>query len=151
MTRIGTFAAIVLLVIVGLLGASAAFSGATHTYSATETFSMGTSQTTFETSPSQTPVTSFYDNETATNSSGTTLTEGTDYDWNTTDGNLTVYSTASTDNEDITLDYWYEGHTNRSASIQQVLSLVFEIGAILMLLGGALVVIQWTTWIGGGR
>lgn len=51
----------------------------------------------------------FYDNETLTNSSGTTLVEGTDYEWNTADGGVTFLNTASvSDGENIEISYFYD-------------------------------------------
>jgi len=52
--------------------------------------------------------TTVYDNETLVNSSGSELTEGTDYDWNTSEASITWYNTSSTtDGANATLTYSY--------------------------------------------
>lgn len=70
----------------------------------------------------------FYDNETITNSSGATLSEGTDYDWNTSTGAITWYDTSSVDDgEQMQVDYAYSAKTEQARTARQVLSVPIEI------------------------
>lgn len=61
------------------------------------------------------------DDPTVVNSSGTTLVEGTDYDWNTSSGEVTWYNTTNTtDGESADIDYrayQYTGETAMSWTI----------------------------------
>jgi hypothetical protein len=153
--NIATYASIIILLVVGVLGVGAAFSGATHTYTETADYALGTditygNETTVNIS--HPPATTFYDNETLTNTTDDVLTESIDYRWNTTRGGLTVYNTSNTSvGGELTLDYAYEGHTDRARAAANVLGLGYRIGAISLLIGGAVVVARWTSWAGGGR
>lgn len=144
----------VLLLVIGALGASAAFTGAANTYTESHAYEIGTNITYDTPEPvpaSQEPVVDWLDNETVTNETGTSLSEGTDYDWNTLTGKLTVYDTAVTSSgEKVTIEYAYDGSSSRSAAANQVLGLTYRIMAILTIVGAGLVVINWTSWIGGG-
>ena len=66
----------------------------------------------------------FYDNETFVNSSGTTLQEGTDYEWNASDGTVLFYGTAAVDDgEDNTADYAYVVKIRDARELQAVVGL----------------------------
>jgi hypothetical protein len=69
----------------------------------------------------------FYDNETVTNSSGAQLTEGTDYEWNTSTGELRWYDTDSVaDGEEMSVDYTYSAKTDRARTARSVLRVPVE-------------------------
>lgn len=152
MSRITTYAAIVVLLVVGVLAAGSAYQTATHIYSDTEQVNVSYGAT-VPVHPSQ-PAESYLDNETLTNVSGTDLIEGEDYDWNTTTGEITFYNTSATKNEDTaTINYSYQGHSDRALMGRGVLSTVYKITAVGLLLGAAGVLGRWSGWLtsGGGR
>jgi len=65
---------------------------------------------------------------------GTTLQEGTDYEWNATTGNVTWYNTTSTSEGDqAEIDYEYEAVTEESQQLAQLVS-IFEIPLALLVL-----------------
>lgn len=71
---------------------------------------------------------SFYDNETITNSSGTQLQEGTDYDWNTSTGAVRWYDTSSvSDGEQMQIDYAYSAKTEQARTARKILSVPINI------------------------
>jgi len=81
--------------------------------------------------------TSFYDNETITNSSGTQLQEGSDYDWNASTGSIRWYDTASVDDgESMSVDYSYRSKTETARNLKFVLdvpiSIVFPISVLII-------------------
>lgn len=70
----------------------------------------------------------YQDNETITNSTGTQLQEGTDYEWNTSTGEITWFNTDSvSDGEQMTVDYTYVSKSETSRSIETVISIPIEI------------------------
>jgi len=153
MSDVTTYAAVVLLIVVGALGAGAALEGGTHEFTDTDGFVVGDSINYSEPAAvtvSQTPVTEFYDTENVTNATGDQLIEGTDYDWNTSTGELTLINTSSTsDGDSVEIVVDYAANTDRSQSIGAVLELVYRVLAIGFLLGAGYVVIQWTGLVGG--
>lgn len=80
---------------------------------------------------------SFYDDETVTNSSGATLSEGTDYEWNTSTGELYWYDTSSvSDGEQMAVDYNYSAPTQTARNLKTVLdvplTIVFPIAGLIV-------------------
>lgn len=77
--------------------------------------------------------------------SGNTLTEGTDYEWNASDGTIRFYNTAETSEGDTAyLDYTYTGTTATAARWAQPIFAVigvlpiFAFGAAVLFVGGLL-------------
>ena len=71
---------------------------------------------------------SFDDNETITNASGTQLTEGSDYEWNASAGEIYWYDTSSVaDGEEMLVDYAYSAKTEEARTARRVLSVPIEI------------------------
>lgn len=68
---------------------------------------------------------SFYDNETVRNSSGSQLSEGTDYEWNTTNGSVYWYesSTDVTDGEEASITYSYAAKRPGTRRVMSVVSI----------------------------
>jgi hypothetical protein len=151
MRSIGTYAGVVVLLIVAVLSTSAAFTGATQVY--TETDNVTVDYTSEHPTVTSQAAASFLDNETVTNETGETLVEGVDYDWNTTTGNVTFNDTSKTSvGETVTVDFAYNGYSDETIASRDVLGLAFRIGAILTLVGAAVVIGKWTSFItGGGR
>lgn len=148
--NISTYAGVVILLVVGVLATGAAYSDATHVYAESETQSVDYSAA-VAVSPEQS-VDAFRDNETVLNASGSQLVEGTDYDWNTTSGEVTFYNTSNTtEGADATVEYAYDGYSDRASANRDVLGLVYRIMAMSLLVGAGLVVVTWAGWIGGGR
>lgn len=66
--------------------------------------------------------------ETITNSSGATLTNGTDYDWNASTGEIYWYDTSSVDDgETMQVDYTYSAKTEQARTARKVLAIPIEI------------------------
>jgi len=81
---------------------------------------------------------SFGDDEVITNSSGTQLDEGSDYDWNASTGEIYWYDTSSvSDGETMQADYSYTSKTEEARTARQVLSVPIEI----ILPAGVLIVV----------
>lgn len=71
---------------------------------------------------------SFEDNETITNSSGTTLQEGSDYEWNTSTGEIYWYNTDRVDDgEEMSVDYAYSAKTEKARTAKKILAIPVEI------------------------
>lgn len=98
---------------------------------------------------------SWYDNETVVNSDGTTLTEGTDYDWNTSTGKILFYDTADVnDGESVTIDYAFTAKIRDARAARDVIGtgirLALPAGILIALavsLGGFAVAI--VRYVGG--
>lgn len=70
----------------------------------------------------------YQDDEVVRNASGSQLTEGTDYDWNTSTGEVTWYDTAATsDGETATITYTYYGHGELAGNQHSIQQQVFEL------------------------
>lgn len=102
----------------------------------------------------------FNDTVTVYNSSGSELTEGTDYEWAPANGSVLISDTASTtDGASASVTYEYDRRPEQSTAMLAPLRTLFEIGGVLPLAvgGGALLVgAQWlrsatATASGGGR
>ena len=81
--------------------------------------------------------TGFEDNETITNSTGATLSEGSDYDWNASTGSIYWYDTSSVDDgEAMNVDYTYRTKTETARNLKFVLdvpiSIVFPISVFII-------------------
>jgi len=71
---------------------------------------------------------SFGDDEVITNSTGTQLDEGSDYDWNASTGEIRWYDTSSvSDGETMQADYSYTSKTQEARTVRKVLSVPIEI------------------------
>jgi len=71
---------------------------------------------------------SFEDNETINNSAGTTLQDGSDYEWDPATGEIYWYDTASVDDgEEMTVDYAYSAKTEQARTAKSILSISLEI------------------------
>jgi hypothetical protein len=149
MPSIGTYASVFILLVIGALAAGAAFNGSTHVF--VESDNVTVNYSTPQAVDTDQPAETFHDNETVSNQSGSTLTEGTDYDWNTSTGEVTFYNTSATsEGNTATVDFAYDGHSDRATSNRDVLSLLYRIGALGLLVGAAVVLSKWTGWISGG-
>jgi hypothetical protein len=81
---------------------------------------------------------SFGDDEVITNSSGTQLTEGSDYDWNASAGEIYWYNTSSvSDGETMQADYSYTSKTEEARTARKILSVPIN----LILPAGLLIVV----------
>jgi len=87
--------------------------------------------------------TRFFDNETFRDD-GTELQEGTDYEWNTSDGTVKFLESGSvSDNETVTGSYAYKTKVQPAQGINSVASLLFELAlplsifvAVAVMVGG---------------
>jgi|GEM_PF-2702825 len=74
----------------------------------------------------------FWDNETIVDSQGNTLTEGTDYEWNTSTGTITWLSSPDVDDgETMTVDYAYWAKTQQARTLRALFQV--PIGVIIPL------------------
>ena len=91
----------------------------------------------------------YYDNETIRNDSFYELREGTDYEFNTTTGNVTFYNTTHTsEGEAVFASYTYEARDTAAKNSSQVLGIfaplfglfiaLAAVGATLKTIGGGL-------------
>lgn len=89
----------------------------------------------------------YFDNETVENSTGTVLTEGTDYQWDTSTGNVTWFNTSkTTENAFASITYAYQSRGQATETSNNILSVfapffgfligLTAIGATLKILGG---------------
>jgi len=91
----------------------------------------------------------FLDNETITDSGGATLTEGTDYDWNTSTGNITWYNTLQTsEGEQAHIDYAFRRPTTGTRLNGGILRVFGGLVGVLLLVVG--VGAMWNISGGGG-
>lgn len=66
------------------------------------------------------------------NESGTTLTRGTDYDWNASTGNVTWHDTAETnDGETAFVDYAIQRASETSIGVSQIVAILLVVGALV--------------------
>jgi hypothetical protein len=71
---------------------------------------------------------SYLDNETITDSSGTQLSEGTDYEWNTSTGEIYWYnSTDVEDGEEMKVEFAYRGKTEQARSAKSILAIPIDL------------------------
>jgi len=112
MPDIWRLAVLAVFVVTLLLGANAAYASPSSTTVETVSDEEMTVNYTVESSADAEYARNFLNNETITDSDGNTLSEGTDYDWNTSNGNVTWYDTAeTTSGETVTIDYAYNRPT----------------------------------------
>lgn len=144
MSTIGKFAALSLLVVVGVLAIGTAFTASAVTHTVTnETIEQDVGNT----SPVavQEDVVSYGDNATVYNATGVELVEGTDYDWNTSTGEVAWQDTASTtDGANATISYAYDRPSQRSRGLANTLYYGGYAMVFLVLFGGAAkVTLDW--------
>lgn len=86
---------------------------------------------------------SYFDNETITNSNGTTLTEGSDYTWNSSTGTISwINSSSVSDGESMTIDYAYTAKTSESRRFKTILGLLIEsVLPVIVLLVAAMTIV----------
>jgi hypothetical protein len=71
---------------------------------------------------------SFYDNETVRNSSGATLTEGTDYEWSASNASIYWYSGGNfNDGETASVDYAYTAPVEQARVLKNVFAVPIEV------------------------
>jgi hypothetical protein len=115
---IQTFAAILIIGVVAFLGFSAAYSESGVVRTASEDITLSDAGTYVD----NTDAFGYGDNETVVHN-GSALSEGTDYRWNSSTGELTRLSGSSApDGATVSIDYSYEEPSQTTRSIQQTLS-----------------------------
>lgn len=82
----------------------------------------------------------YADDETVTNATGATMTEGTDYNWNTSDGTIQPLNTDTT-TETITVQYNGTAPPQGSRESQKILPEIATLASILAVLFGALLLV----------
>lgn len=88
---------------------------------------------------------------TVNNSSGHTLTEGTDYEYYQSNGTIKWYNTADTsDGETATVDYEYEAPKQMAQSVIGPLASSFDLGAVLPIVMVAGMILFYLRGFGGG-
>lgn len=153
MSNIGKFAAVFALLVVIVLAVGASYSGATHIVTVdNESLTMSLPDGTSTVEGDDLAVT-FLDNETITNDdSGQTLSEGTDYEWDTSNGTITWLDSGKTsDGANASIDYAYNGHTQETEDLAAVLQQAGFGLSLVMLFMGAMVVLGWLGMTPGGR
>lgn len=94
-------------------------------------------------------VRTYLDNETIVDSGGTTLTEGTDYEWNTSVGNVTwIDTTETSEGETVTIDYAYRQPTDGTRLTAGIMGIFGGLIGVLLLVAG--VGAMWDITGGGG-
>jgi hypothetical protein len=97
---------------------------------------------------------SFYDNETVYNSSGAALTEGSDYEWLTSNGSVYFNSSGSVSSgDDVTISYAYTAPPETARQLKSVIKLpiqvLFPFGALIIVaLAVAGFAIAIRNWVG---
>lgn len=153
MSNIGKFAAVSVLLIVIALAIGASYSGATHIVTVeNESLTMSVPDGTSTVEGSDLAV-DFLDNETIVNEdSGQTLSEGTDYEWDTSNGTVTWLDSGKTsDGANASIDYAYNGHTQETEDLSELLSLTNNALGLVLLLMAGLIVLGWLGLTPGGR
>lgn len=90
--------------------------------------------------------TTIYDNETIVSDNGTTLVEGTDYDWNTSEPSITWYDTSNTtDGANATLTYAYAAKPTTARQGRDILQVL-----VTTALPAALLLVAAFTIVGVG-
>lgn len=79
---------------------------------------------------------------------GTTLTDGTDYDWNATTGAVTWYNTSATsDGETALIDYGVEQVTESSRQLADITTILLVVLALIFTLIMGMTAIKWGSGI----
>lgn len=85
---------------------------------------------------------SFYDNETVRDPDDATIQEGTDYEWNTSTGEIYWYNTSSvSDGDQMSVDYAYSAKSEQARTARKILAVPIEI----ILPAGVLIVLAMAT------
>jgi hypothetical protein len=146
MSTIGKFAALSLLVVVGSLAVGAALNDNVNTYTA-ENESVTQDVGNWTEVVRHDDVVGYLDNETVYNEVDNELTEGTDYEWDTTNGSIYWYDTGdTTDGAEATVIYSYLQPAADSRALAHSTYYGGLAVVVLVLFGGAVQVIQ--DWFG---
>jgi len=95
---------------------------------------------------------SFYENETIVNSEGVTLSEGSDYDFNSSDGTVYYYNTTDvSDGENMSIDYYYRARIEQARNIKSILGIgarlvlpaTILVAVAVSIAGFAVVLVKW--------
>lgn len=90
----------------------------------------------------------FEDDEVIRNGTGGELTEGTDYEWNTTDGGVTFFDTSNlTDSEDVTITYNYSRNVEEVREGDAILQVIVEAVPLWVLIPAALFFAGLFVWL----
>jgi len=97
---------------------------------------------------------SWLDNETVRDADGNVLTEGTDYEWSTTNGSVYIYSgsTEVADGEQISVDYYYRAKIPTARNLRALFSVGAElvlpfsilIAVAVAIAGFAIAIVKWS-------
>jgi len=149
MPDIWRLAVLAVFVVTILLGANAVYASPSSTTTETVSGEQMTVNYSVESSADAEYARTFLNNETITDSDGNTLTEGTDYAWNTSNGNVTWFDTAETAADEIvTIDYAYQRPTEGTRLTHGITSIFGALLGVLMLVAGVSVMYDLGT--GGG-
>ncbi|ELZ95001.1 hypothetical protein C440_07992 [Haloferax mucosum ATCC BAA-1512] len=117
-SQIQTFAAILIIGVVAFVGLSVAYAESGVVATTSEDITLSDAGTYVD----ERDAFEYGDNETVVHN-GTTLTEGTDYRWNTSTGELTRLSGSSVpDGSTVTIDYAFEKPSQTTKDIQTTVS-----------------------------
>jgi len=140
------FGALVILVIVGFIVGvfpAALADGATTTTVTDESITVDYQNTT---SVAEDGVS--YNQTVTITVDGTTLTDGTDYDWNATTGAVTWYNTSATsDGETALIDYGVEQVTESSRQLADITTILLVVLALIFTLIMGMTAIKWGSGI----
>ncbi|ADQ68450.1 hypothetical protein ELS19_14370 [Halogeometricum borinquense] len=93
----------------------------------------------------------YYENETITNSSGTNLTEGTDYEWYPGNHSVAWYSTTSTtDGATAEIDYAFDHKPDMARNSIGTIGSAFVLGAVAVIVLVAALILGLVGGFGGG-
>lgn len=88
-----------------------------------------------------------FDNETVRNSTGATLTEGTDYEYNASDGTIIFLSTSSTTEGNTgEIDYDHVSHTDETQRWHDVIAPIVRRFPVLILVAPVVFVVGILAW-----
>lgn len=87
------------------------------------------------------PDTTYKDDETVLNETGTELTEGSDYEWNTSTGEIRPLSSSPSTTSTLTVEYNYTGPSDGSVDTRPLVSFGLNLNSIILILGGAFTLI----------
>lgn len=117
-SRAGAAVVLVFMVVLSMgapYAIGAALQNSQATYSPQHDFTPDPGTVTFETSNLDA---TYYDNETVRNETGAVMTDGTDYEWYTTNGTLDVLAGGDLANDsNASITFTYHGHTPRQAAV----------------------------------
>lgn len=134
-------AAMLLVLVVGLLATSVAVIGSSYENTPThvesvenETLTQDVGNWTATDSTRRTGVTGWYDNESVRNSTGGALQEGVDYEWSTTNGSVYWYNTSdTTDGGGADVSYAYDSRPAQANTMIGPLATLIDMSGIFPL------------------